>query len=168
MSAAGTATSAHWRPSLVSPRASRTVGKSNGRDTRRTVESETLSPRNKAPSARKVRNDCAAVSTCGSSFRRRQQVQRFGADMHRIANRKLLMLDSGESLADLRVAPGNGWRRSAAIEPAAQNLGVDQWRICFTWTPADRRMSIHRLPLKGLRGCHPNCWAARDINRDAK
>jgi hypothetical protein len=35
-------------------------------------------------------------------------VQRFGADMHRIANRKLLMLDAGESLADLGAAPGNG------------------------------------------------------------
>ena len=37
-SAAGTATSAHWRPSLVSPRTGRTVGKSNGRDTTRTVD----------------------------------------------------------------------------------------------------------------------------------
>ena len=67
---------------------------------------------------------------------RRQHVRRFGAELQRIANRKLLMLDAAETLADLRVPPG---RLEALRGDRAGQHSIrvnDQWRICFTWTPA--------------------------------
>src|SRR5690606_35309661 len=37
----------------------------------------------------------------------RAHVRKFGSDLQRIANRKLLMLDAAETINDLRVPPGN-------------------------------------------------------------
>jgi toxin HigB-1 len=68
---------------------------------------------------------------------RRQHVRRFGADLQRIANRKLLMLDAAETLADLRVPPGNRLEALRGDRVGQHSIRVnDQWRICFTWTPA--------------------------------
>jgi proteic killer suppression protein len=67
---------------------------------------------------------------------RRQRVQRFGADLQRMANRKLLMLDAAETLADLRVPPGNRLELLRGDRAGQHSIRVnDQWRICFTWTP---------------------------------
>jgi proteic killer suppression protein len=38
---------------------------------------------------------------------RREHVKKFGPDLQRIANRKLLMLDAADTINDLRVPPGN-------------------------------------------------------------
>jgi toxin HigB-1 len=68
---------------------------------------------------------------------RRERVRRFGADLQRIANRKLLMLDAAETLADLRVPPGNRLELLRGDRAGQHSIRVnDQWRICFTWTPA--------------------------------
>ena len=59
----------------------------------------------------------------------RTHVRKFGSDLQRIANRKLLILDAAENINDLRMPPGNRkGRHSIRIN--------DQWRICFTWTSA--------------------------------
>ena len=68
---------------------------------------------------------------------RRQRVRRFGVDLQRMANRKLLMLDAAETLADLRVPPGNRLELLRGDRAGQHSIRVnDQWRICFTWTPA--------------------------------
>jgi proteic killer suppression protein len=68
---------------------------------------------------------------------RRQRVRRFGADLQRMANRKLLMLDAAETLADLRVPPGNRLELLRGDRAGQHSIRInDQWRICFVWTPA--------------------------------
>jgi toxin HigB-1 len=68
---------------------------------------------------------------------RREHVRRFGADLQRIANRKLLMLDAAETLRDLRVPPGNRLEILRGDRAGQHSIRInDQWRICFIWTPA--------------------------------
>ena len=68
---------------------------------------------------------------------RRQHVRRFGADLQRIGNRKLLMLDAAETLRDLRVPPGNRLEILRGDRTGQHSIRInDQWRICFIWTPA--------------------------------
>jgi len=65
----------------------------------------------------------------------RLHVRRFGPDLQRIANRKLLMLDAAESLVDLRAPPGNRLEALKGDRAGQHSLRVnDQFRICFTWT----------------------------------
>ena len=68
--------------------------------------------------------------------RRREHVRRFGSDLQRIANRKLLILDAAATLNDLRVPPGNRLEQSRRPGRAGQHRINDQWRICFTSTSA--------------------------------
>jgi proteic killer suppression protein len=72
---------------------------------------------------------------------RREHVKKFGSDLQRIANRKLLMLDAAENINDLRVPPGNRLEQLSGDRKSQHSIRVnDQWRICFTWTdsgPAD-------------------------------
>ncbi|HZA06004.1 MAG TPA: type II toxin-antitoxin system RelE/ParE family toxin [Propionibacteriaceae bacterium] len=68
---------------------------------------------------------------------RRRHVQQFGRDLQRMGYRKLLMLDAAETLADLRVPPGNRLEALKGARAGQHSIRVnDQWRICFTWTPA--------------------------------
>ena len=68
---------------------------------------------------------------------RREHVRRFGADLQRMANRKLLMVDAAEALNDLRVPPGNRLEQLRGDRAGQHSIRInDQWRICFTWTPA--------------------------------
>ena len=54
-----------------------------------------------------------------------------------MANRKLLLLDAAETLADLRVPPGNRLESLRGDRAGQHSIRVnDQWRICFTWTSA--------------------------------
>ena len=54
-----------------------------------------------------------------------------------MAYRKLLMLDAAETLADLRVPPGNRLEALKGDRAGQHSIRVnDQWRICFTWTMA--------------------------------
>jgi proteic killer suppression protein len=68
---------------------------------------------------------------------RRQRVRRFGSDLQRMANRKLLIIDAAEKLNDLRVPPGNRLERLRGNRAAKYSIRInDQWRICFRWTAA--------------------------------
>ena len=53
--------------------------------------------------------------------------RRIGADLQRVAQRKLRQLHNAEVLGDLAAPPGNrAGQHSIRIN--------DQWRICFIWT----------------------------------
>ena len=67
----------------------------------------------------------------------RVRVRKFGPDVQRIANRKLIMLDAAETINDLRVPPGNRLEQLKGTRKGQHSIRVnDQWRVCFTWTPA--------------------------------
>ena len=68
---------------------------------------------------------------------RREHVRRFGSDLQRIANRKLLMVDAAETLNDLRVPPGNRLEQLRGDRAGQHSIRInDQWRICFSWAAA--------------------------------
>ena len=53
----------------------------------------------------------------------------------KIAARKLDLLDSAETLSDLRIPPGNRLERLSGNRKGQHSLRVnDQYRICFEWT----------------------------------
>lgn len=65
----------------------------------------------------------------------RERVRKFGPDLQRIANRKLLILDAAENINDLRVPPGNRLEQLRGNRRGQHSIRInDQWRICFTWT----------------------------------
>jgi proteic killer suppression protein len=66
----------------------------------------------------------------------RQHVRRFGPDLQRMANRKLLILDAAENVNELRVPPGNHLEQLTGDREGQYSIRInDQWRICFVWTP---------------------------------
>lgn len=68
----------------------------------------------------------------------RHPVRRFGADVQRVALRKLRMLDAADSLDDLRVPPGNRLERLRGDRQGQHSIRInDQWRICFRWRGGD-------------------------------
>jgi proteic killer suppression protein len=68
----------------------------------------------------------------------RQQSSRLPADVHRIALRKLLLLDAAEKLEDLRIPPGNRLEKLIGNRRGQHSIRInDQWRICFRWSEGD-------------------------------
>jgi proteic killer suppression protein len=68
----------------------------------------------------------------------RQRSARFSADVHRIALRKLLLIDAAERLEDLRIPPGNRLEKLAGNRQGQHSIRInDQWRICFRWSEGD-------------------------------
>jgi len=68
---------------------------------------------------------------------RRERVRRFGSDLQRMANRKLLIIDAAETLNDPRVPPGNRLERLRGERVGQYSIRInDQWRICFIWSAA--------------------------------
>jgi len=68
---------------------------------------------------------------------RRERVRRFGSDLQRMANRKLLIIDAAETLNDLRVPPGNRLERLRGDRSGQYSIRInDRWRICFIWSAA--------------------------------
>lgn len=54
-----------------------------------------------------------------------------------MALRKLVILDAAESLADLRVPPGNRLEKLSGSRAGQHSIRInDQWRVCFRWTKA--------------------------------
>jgi proteic killer suppression protein len=48
-----------------------------------------------------------------------------------------LILDAAESLADVKVPPGNRLERLKGDRNGQHSIRInDQWRICFRWTKA--------------------------------
>lgn len=55
-------------------------------------------------------------------------------NLHRIAYRKLLMLDAAVLLQDLKIPPGNRLERLSGKRSGQHSIRInDQWRICFRW-----------------------------------
>jgi toxin HigB-1 len=69
---------------------------------------------------------------------RREKVRRLPSDIHRMALRKLLMLDAATSLNDLRVPPANRLEKLSGERQGQHSIRInDQWRVCFRWIGAD-------------------------------
>lgn len=51
--------------------------------------------------------------------------------------RKLAILDAAETLADLRVPPGNRLEKLRGDREGQHSIRINQqWRICFSWSDA--------------------------------
>ena len=60
------------------------------------------------------------------------------ADIHRTALRKLIILDSAESLIDLKVPPSNRLEKLLGDRKGQYSIRInEQWRICFNWFRKD-------------------------------
>jgi proteic killer suppression protein len=67
----------------------------------------------------------------------RRHSRKLGKEVQRAALRKLAILDAAESLADLRVPPGNRLEELKGDRAGQHSIRInDQWRICFRWTDA--------------------------------
>lgn len=65
-------------------------------------------------------------------FQRRHS-KRF-AGIHRVALRRLLVLDAAGALADLRVPPANRLEKLSGDRRGQHSIRInDQWRVCFRW-----------------------------------
>ena len=83
---------------------------------------------------------CSVIQSFGDADTervwRRERVRRFGSNLQRMANRKLLIIDAAETVSDLRTPPGNRLERLRGDRMGQYSIRInDQWRICFTWTP---------------------------------
>ena len=64
----------------------------------------------------------------------RRRPRRLPASLQRVALRKLVILDAADSLADLRVPPGNRLEPLKGDRAGQHSIRInDQWRICFVW-----------------------------------
>ena len=99
----------------------------------------------------------------------RTHVRKFGSDLQRIANRKLLILDAAENINDLRIPPGNRLEQLHGNRQGQHSIRInDQWRICFTWTsagPADVEITDYHSERRETWQSHTNpstrersCW----------
>lgn len=71
---------------------------------------------------------------------RRQPVRRLGADVQRVALRKLRMLDAATTLDDLRIPPANRLEKLKGDRAGQHSIRVNrQWRICFRGRSGDAR-----------------------------
>lgn len=64
----------------------------------------------------------------------RKPVKRLGADVQRVALRKLRMLDAATALEDLRMPPANRLEKLKGDRAGQFSIRVNQqWRVCFVW-----------------------------------
>ena len=68
----------------------------------------------------------------------REPVRKIGADLQRVALRKLRQVDAATTLDDLAVPPGNRLEKLAGGRAGQHSIRInDQWRICFRWDRGD-------------------------------
>lgn len=68
----------------------------------------------------------------------REPLRRFPVLLQRMMLRKLVAIDAADSLADLRVPPGNRLEKLTAERAGQYSIRInDQWRVCFTWRDGD-------------------------------
>ncbi len=68
----------------------------------------------------------------------RERSTRFPADIQQVAYRKLRMLNNAQSLADLRIPPGNRLEKLSGDREGQYSIRInDRWRICFDWREGD-------------------------------
>ncbi len=59
-------------------------------------------------------------------------------DIQRVARRKLIMLDSSETINDLRIPPSNHLETMQNYRKGDKSIRInDQWRIVFKWNDGD-------------------------------
>jgi proteic killer suppression protein len=64
----------------------------------------------------------------------RTAVKRFGPDLHKVALRKLLLLDAATRLETLSVPPANRLEALKGDRKGKHSIRInDQWRLCFRW-----------------------------------
>jgi len=64
----------------------------------------------------------------------RRRVRKLGRNLQLLAQRKLVMLDAAESLADLRISPGNRLEKLSGNRKGQHSIRINEkWRICFRW-----------------------------------
>jgi proteic killer suppression protein len=89
---------------------------------------------------------CAIIVRMIKSFRNKETEQlflrhfsrRFPANLHRIAWRKLALLDAAERLNELRVPPGNRLEKLSGDREGGYSIRInDQWHVCFRWHEGD-------------------------------
>ena len=69
---------------------------------------------------------------------RRQFSRKLPQDIQRIARRKLEILDSAETLQDVRIPPANHLEKLFGDREGQYSMRInDQWRICFEWRESD-------------------------------
>lgn len=62
------------------------------------------------------------------------KVRRFGAELLRMAQRKLAQLHRAGRIEDLAVPPGNRLEKLSGDRNGQWSMRInDQWRICFVW-----------------------------------
>ena len=63
-----------------------------------------------------------------------QRPKKLPNQIHRVALRKLLVLDAADNLGDLRLPPGNRLEKLKGKRRGQYSIRInDQWRICFSW-----------------------------------
>ena len=68
----------------------------------------------------------------------RERVKRLAPSIHRVALRKLRMLNRATSLRDLRVPPSNRLEALKGDRAGQYSIRInDQFRICFKWKAGD-------------------------------
>ncbi|MGD2154208.1 MAG: type II toxin-antitoxin system RelE/ParE family toxin [Gemmatimonadales bacterium] len=68
----------------------------------------------------------------------RLPARRLPTQILRAARRKLLILDAADSLADLRIPPGNRLERLSGERAGQYSIRINvRWRICFSWHEGD-------------------------------
>ena len=71
-------------------------------------------------------------------FFRGQRPKKLPRQIHRVALRKLLIIDAAESLGDHRIPPGNRLEKPRGNRRGQHSIRInDQWRICFVWRAGD-------------------------------
>ncbi|MGY6708759.1 MAG: type II toxin-antitoxin system RelE/ParE family toxin [Rhizobiaceae bacterium] len=56
----------------------------------------------------------------------------------KVANRKLVQINSARQLSDLHAPPGNRLEKLSGNREGQHSIRVnDQWRICFRWFEGD-------------------------------
>ena len=64
--------------------------------------------------------------------------KKFPPHIQRIALRKLIILDSAESLSDLKIPPSNRLEKLLGDRKGHYSIRInEQWRICFKWLRGD-------------------------------
>lgn len=68
---------------------------------------------------------------------RGRRVRKFGPDLCDRALQKLLMLNAANTIGDLAMPPGNRLEPLTGDRKGQHSIRInDQYRICFTWSPA--------------------------------
>ncbi len=82
------------------------------------------------------------IKSFGNLFAQAAWERRFAKgipnDIIKVANRKLVQINSARQLADLRAPPGNRLEALSGNRKGQHSVRInDQWRICFRWIDGD-------------------------------